>query len=59
MPIECKQYELLYELMTHDKKNEIDGQIFFSLLSGIGDVRINAAVEKKEIFEALDFYSEM
>ena len=54
--ITCKQYELLYDLMTHDKKNEGDGRILFSLLADIGDIRINIDVEKKEIFEALDFY---
>lgn len=54
--ITCKQYELLYDLMTHDKKNEGDGRILFSLLADIGDIRINENVEKKEIFEALDFY---
>ena len=54
--ISCKQYEALYNLMTHDKKNEGDGRILFSLLAGIGDIRINTDVEKKEIFEALDFY---
>ena len=54
--ITCKQYELLYDLMTHDKKNEGDGRILFSLLADVGDIRINIDVEKKEIFEALDFY---
>ncbi len=54
--ITCKQYDRLYELMTHDKKNEGDGRILFSLLGNIGDIRINVNIEKKEIFEALDFY---
>jgi len=54
--ITCKQYDRLYELMTHDKKNEGDGRILFTLLADIGDIRINIDVEKKEIFEALDFY---
>jgi len=54
--VTCRQYELLYDLMTHDKKNEGDGRILFSLLADIGDIRINIDVEKKEIFEALDFY---
>lgn len=54
--ITCKEYDLLYELMTHDKKNEGDGRILFTLLGGIGDIRINTSVEKKDIFESLDFY---
>ena len=56
LPVTCKQYELLYDLMTHDKKNEGDGRILFSLLADIGDIRINIDVEKKAIFESLDFY---
>ncbi len=56
LPVTCKQYDLLYDFMTHDKKNEGDGRILFSLLGEIGDIRININVEKKEIFEALDFY---
>jgi 3-dehydroquinate synthase len=54
--ITCKEYDLLYELMTHDKKNEGDGRILFTLLGGIGDVRINTDVTQKEIFESLDYY---
>lgn len=54
--VTCKEYELLYELMTHDKKNEGDGRIMFSLLSGIGDIKINVDVDKQDIFEAIDFY---
>lgn len=52
--IDCKQYERLYELMKHDKKNEGDS-INFTLLGGIGDIRINQQATKEEIFEALDF----
>jgi 3-dehydroquinate synthase len=54
--ITCKQYDKLYEYMTHDKKNEGKGQILFSLLKNIGDIQINVNVDKKDIFDALDFY---
>ena len=54
---DCKQYERLYEFMTHDKKNE-GGIINFTLLGGIGDIRINQQATKDEIFEALDFLRE-
>jgi 3-dehydroquinate synthase len=54
--ITCKEYDRLYELMTHDKKNDEAGTILFTLLSDIGEVKINTVVEKKEIFDALDFY---
>lgn len=56
-PYSCKQYERLYELMVHDKKNSA-GHINFTLLAGVGDVRINQNVMKEEIFEALDFVRE-
>ena len=53
--ITCDDYEALYSLMTHDKKN-IAGRINFTLLGGIGDIRINQTATKNEIFEALDFF---
>jgi 3-dehydroquinate synthase len=56
-PYTCKQYDRLYELMTHDKKNS-GGLINFTLLAGVGDVRINQNVTKEELFEALDFIRE-
>ena len=56
-PFSCKEYDHLYELMTHDKKNS-GGQINFTLLAGVGDVRINQNVTKDEVFEALDFIRE-
>ena len=55
--IDCKQYERLYEFMQHDKKNEA-GIINFTLLGGIGDIRINQQATKEEIFEMLDFLRE-
>ena len=54
--IDCKEYDRLYDYMTHDKKNISAGQVNFTLLGGIGDIRINQTATKKEIFEALDFY---
>lgn len=56
-PFDCKDYETLYELMTHDKKN-CAGRINFTLLGGVGDIRINQAATKDEIFNVLDFYCE-
>lgn len=54
---DCKQYDRLFELMTHDKKNEA-GIINFTLLEGIGKIRIDQHADKEEIFEMLDFYRE-
>ena len=57
MDITCDDYPTLLELMTHDKKN-VAGVINFTLLGGIGDIRINQTATKDEIYEALDFYRE-
>ena len=57
MAISCDDYPRLLELMHHDKKNEGDS-INFTLLGGIGDIRINQTVSEEDIKEALDFYRE-
>ena len=54
---DCKQYDRLYEFMTHDKKNESDA-VNFTLLADVGNIRINQTAGRKEIFEMLDFYRE-
>lgn len=53
--ISCKDYDRLFDLMTHDKKND-SKEINFTLLASIGDIKINQHVSQKDIFEALDFY---
>jgi 3-dehydroquinate synthase len=53
----CEQYEVLFELMTHDKKNE-SKEINFTLLADVGDIRINQTATKEEIFECFDFFRE-
>ncbi|MDR0744249.1 MAG: 3-dehydroquinate synthase [Tannerella sp.] len=53
----CDHYDALYDLMTHDKKNE-GGHIFFVLLGNIGDIRIHQEITKELIMESLDFYRE-
>lgn len=54
---DCSDYQRLYELMLHDKKNEYE-LINFTLLEAIGDIRINQTASQKEIDEALDFLRE-
>lgn len=56
-PITCKQYDRLYEFMTHDKKNQ-NGIINFTLLADVGDIRIDQSAGKEEIMEMLDFFRE-
>lgn len=55
LPFNCNHYDTLFELMTHDKKNET-GEVNVTLLSDIGTFHINQTLTKTEIFEALDFY---
>ena len=55
--ITCKDYEELYDLMLHDKKNS-GGVISCTLLAEIGDIRIDRHPTKDDIFEAFDFLRE-
>lgn len=52
--IPCENYEKIYELMTHDKKNR-SKEINFTLLSDVGQIQLNQTASKEEIFECLDF----
>ncbi len=54
---DCKQYERLYELMKHDKKN-VGDTINFALVADIGDIRLDQTATKEQVFEALDFLRE-
>ena len=53
--IEENDFERVFELMTHDKKNE-SGRINFTLLSKTGEIKINQNCEKELIFEALEYF---
>ena len=54
-PISCKDYPALFEAMTHDKKNE-GATINFTLLSGIGQLKLDQTADRGQIEEMLDFY---
>ncbi|MDD6891544.1 MAG: 3-dehydroquinate synthase [Bacteroidales bacterium] len=54
----CEDYETLFNFMKHDKKNFSAGCVNFTLLGGIGDIRINQTATQEEIYELLDFYRE-
>lgn len=56
--IDEQQYETLFELMTHDKKNE-SGRINFTLLPEVGEIAIDQHCEKTLIFDALSYYSNL
>ena len=48
-------FDALFELMTHDKKNEA-GRINFTLLSETGKIEINQNCERELIYESLVHY---
>lgn len=54
---DCKQYDRIYDTITHDKKNTGDS-ISCTLLKDVGRYVINEEISKNEIFEALDYYRE-
>ncbi len=56
-PITCDDYETIYETMLHDKKN-VNGVINFTLLGGVGDIRLDQHLSKEEVFESFDFFRE-
>lgn len=58
MNITCDDYESLYSLMKHDKKNT-GNEINFTLLKDVGNIKINQTVSKELILESLDFYREI
>ncbi len=51
-------FEPLFELMTHDKKNE-SGRINFTLLPKIGEIEINQNCDKELIFETLNYFQSL
>jgi len=48
-------YQHIFELMQHDKKNDA-GAINFTLLKAVGDIKINQTTDRKKIEEVLSFY---
>lgn len=54
----CKDYDTLYSLMLHDKKNT-GGKINFSLLSDIGKLELNTIATESQIKAMLDFYRDI
>lgn len=56
--IDTGVYVELFELMSHDKKNQ-GTNINFTLITSVGEVEINRNCSKEEIFEALDYFREI
>lgn len=55
--VTCDNYEALYALMLHDKKNTA-GHINFTLLASPGEINIDQQADKDLIFDAIDFLRE-
>ncbi len=55
----CNDYERLFELMKHDKKNTSGQNVNFTLLGEVGDIRINQTATQDEIYDMLDFYQDV
>ena len=51
----CKDYELLLQLMQQDKKNIRAGEVAFTLVQKIGNPVINEVALEREIKESLDY----
>ena len=58
MPFTCKEYDLLYEFMKHDKKNEGHG-INFTLLTNIGEIEINQTATKESVYTMFDIFRDL
>ena len=50
-----EDYNTLYQLMIHDKKN-VGDTINFTLLANVGDIQIDQTADRGLIEEALDYY---
>ncbi len=53
----CKDYDRLLDYIRHDKKN-VGGQTNFTLLAGIGQIRLDCHANRNLICEAFDFLRE-
>lgn len=56
--ITCADYDALLTLMRHDKKSE-HGEMNFTLLGDVGDVKINCSATDDDVRAALDIYRDL
>lgn len=57
-PFTCDDYDELLELMRHDKKSH-DGEISCTLLTAIGDYRLDQSVTPDDVTAALDILRDL
>ncbi|MFI3239177.1 MAG: 3-dehydroquinate synthase [Bacteroidales bacterium] len=56
--ITCDDYDALIEYMRHDKKSN-NGELNFSLLNAIGDIKIDCEVSAERVKAALDIFRDI
>lgn len=56
--ITCTDYDTLLTLMRHDKKSE-HGEMNFTLLADVGEVKINCCASDDDVRTALDIYRDL
>lgn len=58
--ITCKDYDALWEIARHDKKNGGDSQqLSYTLVCPVGSPHYDVKVSREQLFEALDIYQEL
>ena len=57
-PVTCRDYDALYRLMQHDKKNPSPGVIRPALLADVGSPYLDVTAGEEVLYEALDFLRE-
>lgn len=55
---QANDFDALWELITHDKKNE-KNRINFTLIPEIGNVAVNQACSRELVIESLSYYSSL
>lgn len=59
LPLGCKDYERVYDLMGHDKKNRKAGEPLFCLLRAIGDPVWDCPVSRRDSDAAVSIYRDL
>ncbi|MEG2819276.1 MAG: 3-dehydroquinate synthase, partial [Muribaculaceae bacterium] len=56
--VTCDDYPALLNYMSHDKKSN-NGEMNFTLLKEIGDIKIDCIVDAENVKSALDIYRDL
>lgn len=55
----CADYDRIWELSTHDKKNTSAGSLAYTLLKAPGDPVYDRGISRDQLFAVLDIYQEL